>query len=189
MIAMAGKKSTAYATFLREARESRTSLQVNELFLMEELLLVATVLGIDISDCTTKRKIATKVNPLIAEMAEKESDKLFSKLKELAGEVLRLDTPDNHAAAKRAGSTEEDDEEGAPVVKKLRMDDEDAKMPAVKNPLGPYRERLYESTVTSDSEIYPLEVVSPLFATVREDLVAKWGKVAGEVFGKSTVDS
>jgi hypothetical protein len=191
---MSGRNTPAWVSFMKDVKESKGSAKVTELMSSAELTSIATMLGCEIGDMSTKRKIAVKINQHLAELEEKSGAKYLSKLEGLDGgptaETLKEEEPDDDddQGRKRSSSDPADDEDSP---KRLKTGDDDEEEDTGDS-MGQGRkvasssERLYEAKISPDSEIYGLEVASPLFATVREDLVAKWGKIAGDVFGKSS---
>jgi hypothetical protein len=169
---------------MKDVKESKGAAKVTEAMSMAELTSIATMLGCDSSEMRTKRMIATKINEHLAELEEKsgEKEKYLAKLEGLDGGSEQPDIDDDQGKKRPPAEPAEDDDE----PKRLKADvDEEEEDTMGKRKVASSSERLYEAKISPDSEIYGLEVASPLFATVREDLVAKWGKIAGEVFGKS----
>lgn len=160
---------------------------------MPELTSIATMLGCDSAEMNTRKKITTKINQHLAELEEKSGEKYLAKLEGLDGGSAAAaeeqpDIDDEQGKKRPPADPAEDDDE----PKRLKTGDDEEEVDTGENSMGKRKvasssERLYEAKISPDSEIYQLEVASPLFASVREDLVAKWGKIAGEVFGKSFV--
>jgi hypothetical protein len=213
---MSGNNTPAWIAWISDVKESKGS-KVNDSMSSAELTSVATVLGCDISEMITKKKIAAKINQHLEDLEEKSDEKYLAKLVEglattaatadgsisdsavaeaeppLKEELqLQLDTPNRGSeidAQARKRSPLEPAEGGEPKRLKTGDDEEDEEVGRMesggKRKVASSSERLYELKISPDSEIYQLEVASPLFATARVDLVAKWGTIAGEVFGKS----
>jgi hypothetical protein len=195
---MSARNTQAWISFMKDVKESKGSAKVTEGMSSAELTSIATMLGCDISEMGTKRKIATKINQHLTELEEKSGEKYLAKLEGLdtgsvaaeakEEEPLKEEEPDDdddHGKKRSPEEPAEDEDE----PKRLKVGD-DGEEEDVGDSMGQRKvasssERLYEAKISPDSEIYGLEVASPLFSSVRDDLIAKWGKIAGEVFGKS----
>jgi hypothetical protein len=148
------------------------------------------MLGCDSTEMNTRKKIATKINQHLAELEEKSGEKYLAKLEGLdGGSSAAEEQPDieDDQGKKRSPSEPAEDEDEPKRLKAGDDEEEETGDSMGKRKVASSSERLYEAKISPDSEIYQLEVASPLFASVRDDLVAKWGKIAGEVFGKSIV--
>jgi hypothetical protein len=187
---MSGRNTQAWSSFMKDVKESKGSAKVTEAMSMVELKSIATMLGCDLSESMNKRQIAAKINQHLAELEEKSGEKYLAKLEGLDGGASAEEQPDvDDDQGKKRPPSEPAEDEDEPKRLKAEDDEEegDTGDSMGKRKVASSSERLYEAKISPDSEIYQLEVASPLFATVRDDLVAKWGKIAGEVFGKSVV--
>jgi hypothetical protein len=189
---------------MKDVKESKGSAKVTEGMSSAELTSIATMLGCDISEIVAKRKIATKINQHLTELEEKSGEKYLAKLEGLdGGSIAEMkeedpDAKEEDSDFKPDGDDDDDQGEKRPPTEPAEDDDEPKRLKVAddgeeedtgdamgQRKVASSSERLYEAKISPDSEIYQLEVASPLFATVRDDLVTKWGKIAGEVFGKS----
>jgi hypothetical protein len=173
---------------MKDVKESKGSAKVTEAMSAAELTSIATMLGCNITELVTKRKITLKINQHLAELEEKSGEKYLAKLEGLDGGASAAEEePDveDDQGNKRPPSEPAEDEDEPKRLKAGDDEEEDTGDAMGKRKVASSSERLYEAKISPDSEIYQLEVASPLFASVRDDLVAKWGNVAGEVFGKS----
>jgi hypothetical protein len=189
-LTMSGRNTSAWSSFMKDVKESKGSAKVTEAMSMAELTSIATMLGCDSTEMVTKKKITIKINQHLAELEEKSGEKYLAKLEGLdsgsaAAAEEQPDVEDDQGKKRPPAEPAEDEDE--PKRLKAGDDEEDTGDSMGKRKVASSSERLYEAKISPDSEIYQLEVASPLFATARDDLVAKWGKIAGEVFGKSVV--
>jgi hypothetical protein len=190
---MSARNTQAWISFMKDVKESKGSAKVTEGMSSAELTSIATMLGCDISEMGTKRKIATKINQHLTELEEKSGEKYLAKLEGLdTGSVAaeaKEEEPDadgdDDQGKKRSPEEPAEDEDEPKRLKVEDGEEEDTGDSMGQRKVASSSERLYEAKISPDSEIYGLEVASPLFSSVRDDLIAKWGKIAGEVFGKS----